>query len=142
MIFNLIKHAKELLFDKTGTSLEADNVQDAITEIDNDLIGHTHDDRYYTETEINTLLSGKLDSAKITITTANSKTDATGAFYGVNVPTGYIPVSAWCTSSTNLVALIGHNSGGTRAAVRIIHQDGSVYASANVSVTIVWVRLT
>lgn len=37
MIFNLIKHARELLFNNTKSGLEATNVQDAIDEISTNL---------------------------------------------------------------------------------------------------------
>lgn len=47
--------------------------------------GHTHDDRYYTETEINTKLAGKLDATKITSGTsalvAGSSSLASGVLY-------------------------------------------------------------
>ena len=48
----------------SATGFDANNIEDAILELDTEKsdTSHTHDDRYYTETEINNLLSAKQDT--------------------------------------------------------------------------------
>jgi hypothetical protein len=78
------------------------------TEIDSKLngksnAGHTHDDRYYTETEIDSKLSGKAASshkhAAADITSVNASA-ITGTIAAANLPSGTVPISKGGTGAT------------------------------------------
>lgn len=148
MIFNLIKHAKELLFDKTGTKLQATNTQDAIVELDDKLANkvdtndsrlsdartpksHTHDDRYYTESEINTKLDGKLNKASygnIGISAGQTKTILTMASNSI-----YLVNMAILNNQDYGVSFMCGNIGGTWANVTGADAglNGSISISGN-----------
>lgn len=63
-----IPSAENTTYDNSTSGRTEDNIQDVIDGINSDLsnksdTSHTHDDRYYTETEIDTKLSGKSDTS-------------------------------------------------------------------------------
>lgn len=64
---------------------------------------HTHDDRYYTETEIDSKLSGKAASshkhAAADITSVNASA-ITGTIAAANLPSGTVPISKGGTGAT------------------------------------------
>jgi hypothetical protein len=75
------------------------------------LVGHTHDDRYYTETEINNLLANK----------ANKAGDSNQDFSTKNLNVaGYVQVG-----SARLVYVPADAGTGTQGYIKIQHADGS-----------------
>lgn len=80
-------------------------------------VGHTHDDRYYTETETNTLLSGKSDTghthtiANITNlqTTLDGKIDAVPIEIGNAIDLNTFTTTGLWTQSSNAEAAAGTN---------------------------------
>ena len=69
---------------------------------------HDHDDRYYTESEVDTKLNGKLSTTGLT-TSSVPHTDATGALtFSSQLPIGRIPTG----TSSSTVALGDHNHDG------------------------------
>ena len=67
-------------YDNTTSGLSATNVQGAIDEINTELSDksdstHNHDDRYYTETEIDTKITGINESISTNLSTAKTYTD-------------------------------------------------------------------
>lgn len=95
---------------------------------------HTHDDRYYTESEIDTKLSGKANSSHThtksqiaDLTTATTSTDGLMPSTDKTKLNG-IEAGAQKNVVTNVVVL---NTGGTQRSVEFTTADGTKFYAAN-----------
>lgn len=95
-------------------------------------VSHTHDDRYFTETEVTTLLSGKSDTGHIHDDRYYTEAEVT-SFLSGKANTSHTHAASDITSGTLAIARGGTNLSSTPTNGQVLIGNGSGYTLANIT---------